>query len=627
MELMTNIIFVEDSFDVEKIIQKKINLTQSIIFTLDIKSHIALKEKNIQHEFAESYISKDDRINIFNASIKFRDWYKRHPELKELLFKGINLIEVFDLNELQQLLLERLFKLLIIKRILEKYDAEKIIASKSLKSIIESIPLSKKYTLEFFLKPSNNSSFFDKYQINYKIGFFNISFKIKRSTLSKIKKWYEKIATIQNLWHNDYESINNILFLEFDPTKYEELFQQLKKSGVKVVLFNKRKSAIWNLKSIAIVKKYDCKLINESKLLKNKNEEISTNLHSFELKFKKFWNHIDFFNEIFIFEQCYFWNVIKDPLIQVYDNRLEEFIKLIILSDGILKSFNFKSIVSLFTNGETENTILGLNNNRILNILLEHGYANFVTDISRFDIFHMYDQFNDKIAVWGEIQKNYLVNSKKIDETRILSVGSPRHDIFFNKKKYVKKLNKKQVLIIPSPIVNYSGLTDTETFLNYEKLIKKIMLILNKLDVEIIVKLHPTQDNSIKFIKDIFNQINKNVPIFHTTPIFEHLKMADAVIHIEPHGIGLSTAILESLILEIPTMNIVIKNQIFEFDCVKEKAILSFSDSDDLEKPILKLLYDEHVRNEFIKNSKKHISKYMINPGVASESFARILSS
>jgi hypothetical protein len=624
---LTNIIFAEDIFDVEKIIQKNFNLKESIIFTLDIKAHIALKEKNIFHEFAESYVSKDDRIKIFNVSIKFRDWYKQHPELNQFLLKGINILEVFDLNELQQLLLQRLFKLLIIKRILEKYEPEKIIASTSLKSIVECIPLSKKTILEFFLKPSNNSSFFDKYQINYKIGFFNISFKIKRSTLSKIKKWYEKIATIQNLWFNDYKSSNNILFLEFDPTKYEELFKQLKKFGVNVVLLNKRKSAVWNSKSISIVKNNNCKLINESKLLKNTHEEILINLHSFESKFKKFWNHTDFFNETFIFEQCLFWNVIKDPLIQVYDNRLEEFIQLIILSDKILQSFNFKSIISLFTNGETENTILGLNNNQISHVLLEHGYANFVPNMSRFDIFHMYDKFNDKIAVWGEIQKNYLINSKKIIETKILSVGSPRHDVFFNNKQYVKTKNKKQVLIIPSPIVNYSGLTDTGTFLNYEKLIKKIMLILNQLDVEIIVKLHPTQDDSVKFIKDIFKQIDKNIQIFHTTPILGHLKTADAVIHIEPHGVGLSTAILESLILEIPTLNVVIKNEIFEFDCIKEKAILSLSDSDNLEKPISDLLNDTNVRNELIKNSKKHISKYMINPGVASESFARKLSS
>jgi hypothetical protein len=267
-----------------------------------------------------------------------------------------------------------------------------------------------------------------------------------------------------------------------------------------------------------------------------------------------------------------------------------------------------------------------MNNNKISNILLEHGYANFVADVSRFDIFHMYDRFKDKIAVWGKVEKEYLKNFRKIDEKRILQVGSPRHDMFFDVKKETKKYSKKQVLILPSPMVNYSGLTDTETFLRYEKLIKKIIQILQKFETDIIVKLHPSQDPSNKFIREVFNQNDKTIPIFHTTSILDQLKTADAVIHIEPHGLGLSTAILESLIMNIPTMNIVIKNDIFQFDCVREKAILSHLDSDDIEKPIFELLFNENVRNDLIKNTKNHLSNCLANPGIASKKFAEMLS-
>jgi hypothetical protein len=229
--------------------------------------------------------------------------------------------------------------------------------------------------------------------------------------------------------------------------------------------------------------------------------------------------------------------------------------------------------------------------------------------------------------VWGKIQKEYLRNFRKIDEKRILQVGSPRHDIFFDVEKETKKYSKKQVLIIPSPIVNYSGLTDTETFLRYEKLIKKIIQILQKFEIDIIVKLHPTQDPSNDFIRNVFKQNDKTIPVFHTTPILEQLKTADAVIHIEPHGVGLSTAILESLIMNIPTMNIVIKNEIFQFDCVREKAILTHLDSDYIEKPIFELLFNENVRNNLIKNTKNHLSNYLVNPGIASKKFAEILNS
>ena len=145
--------------------------------------------------------------------------------------------------------------------------------------------------------------------------------------------------------------------------------------------------------------------------------------------------------------------------------------------------------------------------------------------------------------------------------------------------------------------------------------------------IDIIVKLHPTQDPSNDFIRNVFKQNDKTIPVFHTTPILEQLKTADAVIHIEPHGLGLSTAILESLIMDIPTMNIVIKNEIFQFDCVKEQAILSHLDSDDIEKSIYELLFNENVRNDLIKNTKNHLSNCLANPGIASKKFAEMLSS
>ena len=346
---MKNIIIVEDFYDIKQTDLKQNVYEQNEIFTLNFGSHLILEEMNIQHKIGESLLSMEDKTKVFDTAISLRKWYEKHPHLKELEFKGINIIEIFDLNELQQLFLERLYKLLIVKRILERYKPEKFLASESLKYIIESVSSISKSTIEIFPKHTANSSYFDKYQVNYKIGSLPISFKIKRTRLTKIKKWYEKIVAIQNFWYNENEITKGILFLEFDPTIYEELFNQLKKLGINIILLNTRKSAIWNSKSISIVKKYNCKLINESQILADKKSEISKNIQHFELEFKKFWSDTDFLEKTFVFEHCVFWNVMKDSLIQVYKNRLEEFIKLIVLSDEILKNSNFRCIVSLYT--------------------------------------------------------------------------------------------------------------------------------------------------------------------------------------------------------------------------------------------------------------------------------------
>ena len=157
----------------------------------------------------------------------------------------------------------------------------------------------------------------------------------------------------------------------------------------------------------------------------------------------------------------------------------------------------------------------------------------------RFDIFHMYDSFNDKIAVWGKIQNNYLTKVKNIEQNRIIQVGSPRHDTLFELEQKPSRKKENQVLILPSPLVNYSGLTNTETFERYESLVKKLLQILSDLKMEVIVKLHPTQDSSVDFIKQIFQNFDKTIPIFQSTSLLNHLKSANTVIHIEPHGLSL----------------------------------------------------------------------------------------
>ena len=177
---MKNIIIVEDSYDIKQIDFKQNVHDQNEIFTLNFDSHIILEEMNIQHKIGESLLSMEDRTKVFDTAISLRKWYEKHPHLKELEFKGVNIIEIFDLNEMHQLLLGRLTKLLILKRIIEKNKPQKIFASEILKQFIESIPLSQDIIVDAFPKLMKNSVFFDKYHISYKIGPLPISFQLKR---------------------------------------------------------------------------------------------------------------------------------------------------------------------------------------------------------------------------------------------------------------------------------------------------------------------------------------------------------------------------------------------------------------------------------------------------------------
>ena len=110
-------------------------------------------------------------------------------------------------------------------------------------------------------------------------------------------------------------------------------------------------------------------------------------------------------SKIFTIENCSIWNIIKDILLQTYQLRLEDYVKLVLFSKKLSTSINLSCIISLNNIGETEKAILN-QNEKIPSILLEHGFANYVPELSQFDISSMYPTFQDKIALWGNTQKN-----------------------------------------------------------------------------------------------------------------------------------------------------------------------------------------------------------------------------
>jgi len=88
-----------------------------------------------------------------------------------------------------------------------------------------------------------------------------------------------------------------------------------------------------------------------------------------------------------------------------------------------------------------------------------------------------------------------------------------------------------------------------------------------------------------------------------------------------------STIILESLILNKPTMNIILDNHFYEFEYVKDDAVVSVSDKDDLGKNLYDLLFDDLKRDLLISNGKKFLKNYLNNQGTASKNLAKVLNS
>ena len=271
--------------------------------------------------------------------------------------------------------------------------------------------------------------------------------------------------------------------------------------------------------------------------------------------------------------------------------------------------------------GETEKAFLEFNQNKIPSILLEHGFIERVDQTKQFD-FLDFVHFKDKLAVLGDSRKKWLCKEFDIDQNRIISLGSPRHDDYFKSKLKTNKKNKLTILLAPNPIGDISGLSTTNLKSRVNDVILKILSTINQLDdFEIIVKLHTSQLKHNKEIHSFIKNYDKKIPIYLSKSVIETINEVDLVIVLSPETYGTSTMILESMILEKPVINIVFNQKPFQFEHVKSKSIFIISDNDELEKELKQILLNKNIQNEILENANKFVNNFLSNPGTASEKF------
>lgn len=625
------LIFVDTDTNISDFNTSRLELSQSTVFSFNAHTHKLLEEKGIQHEIGESYLSEEDHYKIFDKTVSCWEWFKNNPAFQELELENINLLSVLDTAELHQVIIRELYIFLTMKRIIEKTKPEKIITSNHFSSVLK--PLTAKNNIKIETHLRSNHEFLiisNNFSIQCNIGKIPISISVSRVTYDKIRNFLESIiGKTFGLWLNIKDRKKTILFIEFDPSQYSDLIHNIDKNGDKPLFVNRRRPAIWNFKSISILRKNRCKIASPLQFLtrgeKKQAEILSLNICQ---KLEKIWStEAEFLSSFFSIENFTFWPSISEVLLKIYKNRMLEYILLVKFSKKLFEKIDFRSVVSLNTMGETEKTILNTNTNKISTVLLEHGASDYLPEISRYDVTSGYRNFDDKIAVWNDYQKKYLMESRKIPEKRIFVVGSPRHDSFFNKEILENKYAKKTILIVLPAIAEMNFLSDTQTYIRLEKLLKKIFATVRNLhDVNLIVKLHPVQDSNNEYIKKLIQKLEPKILIYQTGSIKKIIESCDVMINIHVELMP-STVLLEGLILKKPIINMTMVDEFLEFQYVKDNAVLSISDQSDLVKPINDLLYDKEFSEKLIKNGQNYVRKFLANPGNASKSLADVLNS
>ena len=625
---MTEIVLIDSILDFNIIPQELIQNKNAKIFSFTLEVHKRLESDTIIHQIADDLLTQEEQLQLFDKGVEFLSWYS-HISLDDLKFEGVNLLKIFDTHEFNSYLRPILVKFLTIKRIVEKEKPTKIICTSSLSDIVQSIINKNNIETEFFHNNNEQKLFWDRITIKYNLGPIPISFNLSKNNYLKIKKFVESILGFFSGFWLDFKSSKkkSIVILEFNTEYFSTFFQAMKNYDGNVILVNRRRSATWSKKAIGTIRKSGCKVLNFDSILKE-NEKYKINLlvADYSKKLDIFWGNSPFFNNIFQIENCGFWNVIKEFIMKKYSEKLPEFILLILNAKNIFQNFDVSCIVSLNEIGETEKAFLEFNNKKVPSILLEHGFTERIDRTKRFDVLSNYNNFNDKIAVWGNEKKNYLLKEYDMDPNRIIVTGSPRHDAYFNSRTEKKQLKEITILIAPHPISDISVYSTTNLKLKFEKTIEEIILILKKFDnVKIIVKLHQIQLKHNLEIYSLIKKIDKLIPVYSSVSVIETINHADVVLVISTENIGTSTILLESMILGKPTMNIILDDEIPEYGYVKDKATLTISNNSNLEKNFKNILFDADFRKELIHNADVFVEKFMSYRGNASEKFASTL--
>ena len=606
---MKNLYIFQD-INEEKLSELKEENADFIAF--DYISHKILAKNKIKHNLIDDYINENDRKEIFQFCSTCLKQYERSDE-SDLKFHNIDLVSIIDRNELHEFLMDLVPKIKVLKKIIDKGLYDKIFVSSDIYEIFSKTKF--KSNIKFLNKIEKNLLTLEKVDIPLNLEIMKTKFTISRKKYKMLKGNIEKTTT--GLFHlrKNYENKKKIVLIEFDPEIYHDLLQEINKHGFQPVLVNFRKTATASLRSIKYLKKSNSLImLAEDWLKKSQFEEIKTARANFLYKIKNVTKNKIFLPN-FVYDEIDFNMTIQEKINNILIQRLDEYLAQILVAESIENADDVLGIITLNFSGETEKIFSRIKND-IPVILLQHAFANYTKSVSYFDILDDYHLIKHKIAVWGDIIKDYLIHVKAIPENKIIVSGSPKYDSYSKIKK--NKKNQKIMLVTLRPIITHMEGPRIELYEKYEKTLHKLIQISKDVEnLQIIFKLHPQQNISNQIIINMIKE-NDGIKILQFEPIKELLADCDLHVNIAPDNFDASSVILEAMMMGKPTLNIQLQKNEIEFEFIKDNAIKSVYYDANIERSVLDLI-SYHGTDELFSNSQNFLNKYMKNRGNAAK--------
>lgn len=623
------IVIVKGKFPITDVNKKFFTNENDLIISLDYESHKQLKDLNIKHIGYEKYLDDSD-IQIINKTVFdiTTTWHKNEKIQKYLTFNEISFGWLLD-QELYFYLLATITNFVSLMKIREKSTAPNLlIISNDLMEMSKTIFSDCEIRVLEKEKHDTQLFGFDVYSIKYNIGPFPLTIRIPRKYFFVLRKYYERsiIPLYNKIFSNKRKKFSSILLVDFNPAREDEFIKCLSRKNKNIFLLNRRRAAIWNLKSFLTVKNTNSIPISYEQFLNSNDKiEIETLTKNVIQKLNSLLVDEALFSKIFSINNHSFWKSIQEYFKNYCINRFSEAVYEMIGSQKMLDNIRPSVVLHFFGVALQEKILIHeVKKRNILVVMVQHGTPHiFYPNWSKFNpMSGTLPIYDEKMVFWGEMMRNYaLTNGMK--ENDIIVSGSIRHDSYFKKKMHNPQ--KGIILVALMPFVIFQAEDQAiAAFDKYEESLKIICKILSKItDRKKIIKMHPGDMafNTV-YVEPIIRSIDPSIQIVVEADLPTLISSSAVVI-----TLGLTTFLMDANILERPTVTLMYNHGEFLSRLSNgHSKLFENNNSDKFEEYIHSILTNKETRDENIRKGIEFVNSYLANHGSASEYLAKKIS-
>ena len=578
----------------------------STIISFDYDTHKILKDKKINHEISDNYLTKKDLRIIQKTAYSISEWFNSDKISKYIYYNGINLGSLIQ-DELINILVNYIKKVFELYKISKQFNDSTFVSSYSCHEIMKNFS---KNIMKFKNSKMENLEQLplDSTSVKMKIGTksHSMEFRIPKNVFTRLKNISEKPSKFllpKN--HSFDENSKNILVIEFNTIRYQTFFEQMSNSNLNFIIYNRRSPAFWNAQSYNLIKQSGCIIETQNSLYDtNLKKMISDGKIQTKSKLLDFFSTEDFFESFFSFDGISFWSSFKAFFSNYFIKRALEFIEEIELLKKLMEKYTFSSILILSEAGSNERIALQLASQKEIPVcLLQHGI--------NYDTREGYDMNiaqgglpvkSNHYLCWGKINENYC-KSLRIKPEKIHVIGSPVFDkVRFDEQNFSK--NDCVLFATAGPTKEDASDLTIEIIEKYMNAIKKICQLVTKHNKKLIIKTHPSPDELDPSF--IAKQINSKIKVIKEGNISPLIRSCDLMIVTD-----LTSPILDAHILERPVILLSVKDNGWGIPTAFKNNSCLVTDLEKLDDDLKSVLNNERVRNQLIINGTKSSKEYL----------------